>query len=93
VSWGSIVEVETRNRIILSVAAYAYEAHNQSFLSDAEYDDLAKSIDTSVKTKSRKLDNFFKKFFNPDTGMWVLRHPDRRGLEHLYFSYYEDKCI
>lgn len=89
--WGSDVEVERRNRIRLSVAAWAYERHADSFLSDAEYDALALTIRPEMRTGSRKLDNFFRKHFSPDTGQWVHRHPDRARLEHFWQTLYRPR--
>ena len=83
------VNEEIRNRIRLSVAAYSYEYHDDEVMSDSEFDELAKKIDLSVSTGNRKLDNFFKKNFNPDTGMWIRKHPDKGGLEWLYQRYYK----
>lgn len=82
-------EVERRNRIRLSVAAYAYEYKDDPILSDEDFDKLSYKINTSVKTGNRKLDNFFKKNFNPDTGMWIRKHPDKAGLEDIYVRVYK----
>ncbi|WP_422048075.1 DNA ligase LigA-related protein [Shimia sp.] len=90
-TWGSPVEIETRNRIRLSVAAHSYEMHSRSFLSDAEYDALSREIDLSISTTNPKLDNFFREHFHPDTGMWIHKHPDRAGLEKLYQKFYKDR--
>jgi len=81
---------QRRLRIKLSVAAYAYEYKNDSIISDAEFDELSKQVDLSINTGYRKLDNFFKKYFNPDTGMWVRAHPDKHGLEFIYKRYFKD---
>ena len=67
---------EIRNRIRVSVAAYAYEYENDAIMEDSDYDQLSREIDTSIKTGNRKLDNFFTKHFEADTGMWVHKHPD-----------------
>lgn len=80
----SKIEVERRRRIRLSVAAYAYEFHSDSIISDAEFDKLSEQIDKNVKTGHRILDRFFKKNFEPCTGMWVQKHPDKAGLEWIY---------
>lgn len=85
-------EVERRNRIRLSVAAHAYERHSQSFMTDAEFDELSRQIDPAIPTGNRKLDRFFRTKFHPDTGMWVNSHPEREKLEHLYQRYYKDIC-
>ena len=82
------VNQEIRNRIRLSVAAYAYEYKDDPIMSDDEFDSLAKSINPNEKTGKRKLDNFFKNQFATDTGMWIHKHPERNKLEHIYKTYY-----
>jgi len=85
-------ETERRRRIRLSVAAYAYEYYDHSIMSDAEFDSLALEVDLDVKTGYRKLDNWFEKNFMADSGMWVRRHPDKKGLENIYHRIWkEDK--
>jgi len=78
------LEVERRNRIRLSVAAYAYEYHDETLMTDHEFDKLSLLIDTSVSTGSPRLDNFFRNHFEPDTGMWIRKHPGLSGLERVY---------
>ena len=85
------IEYQRRLRIRLSVAAYAYEYENDSVMSDAEFDRLSLLVDTSISTKNRKMDSFFKKRFNPDTGQWVRFHPDKPGLANAYHRYYKEK--
>ena len=85
------IEAERRNRIRLSVAAYAYEYRNDSIMSDAEFDELSLQIQPSVETGNRKLDNLCKKHFSPETGMWIRKHPDKRGLENIYHRYWIDR--
>ena len=75
---------ETRNRIRLSVAAWAYERHDHPIMSDAEFDHLALSIDLNKSTSRPDLDDWWRDNFNPSTGMWVLRHPESEGLERIY---------
>ena len=58
-----MVNEEIRNRIRLSVAAYAYEYKDDPVMSDAEFDELSQKINPTEKTGNRKLDNFFKKHF------------------------------
>ena len=89
--WGNRVERETRLRIRLTIAAYAYEVESDSIISDHEFDDLCKKVDLTVKTGNRKMDNFFKKHFDPSTGQWIHNHPDQSTLQHLYKKYYEKK--
>ena len=81
--YSDIVNTETKNRIKLSVAAYAYEVLNSSVITDGEFDALAKKIDLSVNTRRPDLDKWFRENFSPSTGMWVLSHPDRRILDTL----------
>jgi len=80
---------ETRNRIKLSVVAYAYEFKNDAIMSDAEFDELALKINTSVSTTNPQLDYFFAKHFQPDTGMWIHKHPELSKLDDLYERYYK----
>ena len=84
-----MINQEIKNRIRLSVAAYAYEYKDDPIMSDTEFDELAKKIDVSEKTGNRKLDNFFKKHFAPDTGMWIHKHPERSKLEYIYENYFK----
>jgi len=83
-----MVSEQIRLRIKLSVAAYAYEYRNNSIMSDAEFDEMSYLVDTTIATGNRKLDNFFKKHFEPATGMWVRKHPDKQGLVNIYERYY-----
>mgnify|MGYP000654348730 CR=1 FL=1 len=86
-----MVSEQVRLRIKLSVAAYAYEYRNDSVMSDAEFDEMSYLVDTSIATGNRKLDNFFKKHFEPATGMWVRKHPDKKGLVNIYERYFNIK--
>jgi len=60
-------------------------------MSDADFDRLSYLVDVDIKTGYRKLDNFFKKNFEPATGMWVRKHPDKKGLENIYHRYFKDR--
>jgi hypothetical protein len=82
------VSQEIRNRIKLSVAAYVYEYRNHSIMTDHEFDELSTKVDLEVKTGNRKMDNFFKRYFEPATGMWIRKHPDKGGLEDIYQRYF-----
>lgn len=81
--WGSPVERETKNRVHVAAAAYAYEVEGQPVMSDAEWDDLAKSIDLSIDTTRPEIDKWFRREFQPHTGSWVHRHPDKAGLRRV----------
>ena len=83
------VSMEIRNRVRLSVAAYAYEFENTSIMTDAEFDRLCQQIDVSVTTGNEVLDKFFKKHFDKSTGMWVRSHPDIVGLKRIYNDFYK----
>lgn len=76
---------ETRNRIRLAVAAYAYEVENDPILSDAEFDRLSALINPLVSTGNPRLDWFFLTEFSPATGLWVHRHPEIEGLRRIYW--------
>lgn len=88
-------QVETKRRIVLAVAAWAYENTGETLLSDAAFDKLAYQIrpevptvracmDAAGKRKARKHDKFFKETFKPYTGQWVNSHPNKGGLRAIY---------
>ena len=80
---------EIRNRIKLSIAAYAYEFLGESIMTDHEYDQLSLKINPDVKTGNDLMDDFFKKHFDPSTGMWIRKHPEIQKLNYLYKKYYK----
>jgi hypothetical protein len=82
------VNSEIRNRIRLAVAAYTYEYCHDSIMSDHEFDAMSQEINTEVDTGNTKIDTFFKKHFEPATGMWVRQHPDKQGLRTAYERYH-----
>jgi hypothetical protein len=77
---------ETRNRIKLLIAAYAYEFKGKPTMTDKEFDDLCMQINVDRKTNKPKLDKWFKKNFQPCTGMWIHRYPELNKLKKLYES-------
>lgn len=83
-SWGNPVEVETRARIQLAVAAYAYEIMDNPLIDDATFDAASQLIDLTIDTSRPDLDAWFRKHFSPNTGMWIRIHPELKGIERLY---------
>jgi len=83
--------VEKRNRIRLSVAAYAYEVHDDPIMSDAEFDALASKINVQVATDNELIDDFFRENFSSHTGQWIHKHPDKEGLEKIYAKVFKRK--
>ena len=55
-----MINQEIRNRIRLSVAAYAYEFMNDSIMSDHDYDQLSLQINPQEKTGNELMDKFLK---------------------------------
>ena len=84
-----MINQEIRNRIKLSIAAYAYEFLGESIMTDHEYDELSLKINPNEKTGNDMMDEFFKTQFQPDTGMWIRSHPEIKKLEYLYKKYYK----
>jgi len=84
-----MINQEIRNRIKLSVAAYAYEFLGDSIMTDHQYDELSLEINPNEKTGNEKMDNFFKTQFEPCTGMWIRKHPEIKRLDYLYKKYYK----
>jgi hypothetical protein len=81
--WGSAIEIEIKNRINLSAAAYAYEYMNQPIMSDGDFDALCLRINPQLKTGNKKLDKFFSTEFDPSTGMWIHKHPEKNRLRRI----------
>jgi hypothetical protein len=79
---------EIRNRIRVSVAAYAYEYLDQAIMSDADFDVLCKSINPALTTGNAKLDTFFRDCFSADTGMWIHKHPEKDKLKNICSNYF-----
>ena len=75
---------EIRNRIRLSLASYAYEFHDDSLMTDAEYDKLSREINPNEKTGNELIDRFFREEFMVDSGMWIRRHPELDKLKLIY---------
>ncbi len=82
--WGSFIEVETRRRIHLAIATYAYEIADDPIMSDSQWDWLAQSIQPQATTGHPLLDEFFIVHFSPMTGMWVHDHPQLDALKRDY---------
>jgi hypothetical protein len=83
------VNSEIRNRIRLSVAAYAYEYCHDSIMNDHDFDELSLKIDPEADTGNALLDNFFRLHFEPSTGMWIRNHPEVVKIMMLYHQYYK----
>ena len=75
---------EIRNRIRLSLASYAYEFHDDSLMTDAEFDKLSREINPNEKTGNELIDRFFREEFVPDSGMWIRSHPELDKLKLIY---------
>lgn len=82
--WGTPVEVERRNRIRLTVAAYAYEMMDDLLMCDGEFDSLALKINPEISTEHEVLDEFFRTHFAPHTGQWIHAHPELDKVDALY---------
>lgn len=87
--WGSEEEIERRNRIRLTFAAYAYEFENHSIMTDDEFDALSRKIRPEMSTGKKVLDDFFRLEFEPDTGMWIRKHPFIHTIRNRYHWYIE----
>jgi hypothetical protein len=87
--WGNPVEREVWRRIRLSVAAYAYEYLDESIMSDAEFDKMCREVDLKIDTGNKKMDNFFKKHFDPSTGQWIRKHPELNKIADRYTRYHK----
>jgi len=82
---------EIKNRIRLSVYAYAYEFMDDSLVGDAEFDRLSQEIDLTIITGNEEMDSFFAREFIADSGMWIRRHPNLKRVNELYENFYRGK--
>lgn len=78
-------------RIRLSVAAWAYEVHDVSIMTDEQYDRLCLEVDTKLTTGNRRMDKFFRDHFDPSTGQWVHKHPEKGWLEGTYQRFWGEE--
>ena len=83
-----MINQEIKNRIKISVAAYAYEYLDAPIMSDGDFDALSQLIDTKKKTGNEMLDKFFEKHFVADSGMWIHKHPEKKKLKYIYEEFY-----
>ena len=87
--WGSEVEKEIRLRIKLSIAAYAYEFDSNSIMTDHDFDHMCLKVNKSLDTGNKKLDKYFRDFFDASTGQWIHMHPELNRIKQLYEIYYK----
>lgn len=85
-------------RCRVAYAAYTYEYHSESVMSDEEFDECCKKIDPKISTGNPVMDEFYRTKFSPDTGMWIHEHPEIDRIMAIYFmsknkgkNYYRDK--
>lgn len=88
-NWGNEVEIEIRNRILVSIYAYAYEIKSDSLVSDSVFDTLCSKIDILIETGNEKLDDFFLNEFDESTGQWIHKHPELDKISKLYERFFE----
>lgn len=92
-------EIERRNRIRLSIAAFAYEFEDDPIMSDGDFDKLSFEIRPKLATiefyhseqqraRYEILDEFFRTTFQPHTGMWIRKHPELDRLAYTYWRHY-----
>ena len=86
-AWGSPAEVEKRRRIILAVAAYAYEFMGEMLMSDSDFDAECLKVNLQQPTGDAYMDEWFQNNFEPCTGMWVHHHPGKARLHQLAASF------
>ena len=80
---------EIRNRILISVYAYAYEFLDESLIDDYEYDKLAQEIDVNISTNNMMLDKFFNDCYVSYSGSWILKHPEIEKIVEIYNKYFK----
>lgn len=86
-------EYQTRIRIKLTMAAYAYEYLNRIIMSDSSFDILCQKVDLKINTKRPDLDEWWRKNFSPHTGMWIRSHPEIALIGSRFSQIYSDKAL
>jgi len=91
--WGSPLEKERRNRVLISMYAYAYEFLSSSLVSDHEFDKLSYSVQKDIPTGREEEDKFFREEFEPATGMWIRKHPRKNLIRDLVIRHYHNQLV
>ena len=73
--------METRRRIRLSLWAYAYEFENASIVDDATFDAECRLVNLDASTARQDMDDWWRKNFDPSSGMWIRSHPELGKLK------------
>ena len=81
--WGTPEERERKRRIDIAAWAYAYEIDNDPLVDDATFDRECELVNLSIRTGNKKLDDYFCKHFQPHTGQWIHKHPNKSGIAHI----------
>lgn len=83
-------ELVRHSRIKIAVAAWAYEFNYRPIMSDQDYDILSAKVHAqrNIATGNHRLDRFFQRHFDPNTGLWIHKHPDLAGIENIYARFY-----
>lgn len=75
------LELERNHRIVVALAAWAYERYADPIMTDAQFDVLARSIRPEMDTGHAVMDAFFRTQFNSSTGQWIYKHPELHLLD------------
>lgn len=79
-----MIEVEKRHRINVALWAYSYEIMDDPIVSDVVFDQVCLLINPKIETGNTEMDSFFRKEFDPSTGMWIYKHPQITGILKIY---------
>lgn len=82
-------EKEVWRRTKIAVWAYAYEIENKSLVSDERFDAECRLVDLSVSTTRPDMDEWWRREFQPDTGMWIHNHPELGKIKMIYDRFYK----
>lgn len=91
--WGLLSELVKRDRIKVSIAAWAYEFNHRLIMTDAAYDSLSQQVQTQINiaTGNHRMDRFFQRHFTAHSGLWIHEHPNIPGLANIYARYYHSR--
>lgn len=73
------------------MAAYAYEVDHVSLVTGDEFDALVVSIDPTMVTGNKPLDEFFRTEFVTFSDAWIRAHPDLESVRNTYEKFYRNR--
>lgn len=75
------------------MAAYAYEFLSRIIMSDITFDQMSLQVDLSIDTGRPDLDEWWRRNFDPDTGVWIRSHPELEKIHQRFHEIYGSTSV